>query len=230
MFILDQDPKKAAKYLIRKHITFYIPIIELVFRRIHTKDNSKKLISSLDEFTTYSKHNYIWLASFYKELQELYKKHISKENKYKKSIIGFNTEFLLPLDEIPNRKFKIFESKYFLCTREFVKKLNSEVKVVKDIIDYSRKVYLLNKYSKSKFVSGYPRWYVESMTIFKSYDYKNRVNIKIDVNKSKGYKYYYSMVSSEWYELKNVPVEMEYVINSLIFPNIMASEVKLSMY
>jgi len=228
MYILDAEPKKAANSLTKRNIMSYIKDIEETFiiynkyRKIFSKDTSREINRELRHKVLrkfiQDKKCRSWLVTFYDELQEIYKKYISLDNTYlnndnfDKSILEefktYNT-ILLANEDIP--EFSVIKAHTY--------KYSSQINICEDKIQLNRILYILRKFREDQFPKGFPQWYLlgEKETVFKSYNFKNRVSVKIELVAG-NYRYFHRIMKGEWKEIKDVPDDMAFIINSFLFP------------
>lgn len=213
MYILDKDPYNSAIYLTRLHISTYIRKLEQSFIYFNDKNystNEKTIIKSI----IHSKENYDWFSKFYESLIEAYKsikEYTCENNNFKKEYLytnnilfestGLNLPCILDFDYL---KYKTQPNKKYINR-------------VQDTISKNRILYILNDYKADSFPMGMPAWYSkigeEVYSCFSRVDRKNVKILAVDGN----YKYYISTISDKWEEIKNVPPEIKYFINSLLY-------------
>jgi hypothetical protein len=217
MYILDEDPCKSASYLIKQHIYKYITDLEYSFTYYNLK-KIKPINSSivLQECIIYSKENYLWFSKFYEELKKLYNKFVVGKKIF---INNFDESFLYNLNNI---EFKNTGLKLPKALDSFINKFNRYIyhKYVKDLtnpIDINRIMYIINNYKVDSFMGTIPPWYSSvSNIIYSSYNKKDRNRVKIIFEDGK-YKYFISFISDKWTEVKDVPPEIKYFINSVLY-------------
>lgn len=219
--ILDEDPRKAAKALIRTHVMHYISILQNIFIYYHNNDENKKHprthIRMWANYMRRSKQNFLWTVTFYKTLQEIFKNSISKRNEYYiDTKLDFNDSYLELDKSLPNGRHEIC-----LFDKHINKYLNDKIKYKKlkeTFINTNRISYLQCNYPKDMFVnSKVPSWYSK---INKTYEFENIIDnmgIRIIRDNLGNYKYYCKPgLSDIWIEIKNVPQDMRFIINGMI--------------
>ena len=82
----------------------------------------------------------------------------------------------------------------------------------------SRAIIILMDPCYEDFVFGAPAWLrYTTGNALTAYDEDNRRHIKIDIEKDR-FKYYTSIISDNWKEIKDVPPEIDKIVNYLISP------------
>lgn len=85
-----------------------------------------------------------------------------------------------------------------------------------DNVITSRAILTKMEPTNDEFLYGVPVWLRSiSKIVYSGYDVINHRHIKIE-NTHEGYKYYTSFISDNWEEIKNVPKEMEIIINQIL--------------
>ena len=201
MYILDYDPIKAARGLIRTHIVRYIKILQCSFVKMHSgfsmlpKYYMKKYMKNL----YYSKENYLWFSEFYTELKKL---------------INFNPTYIDRFDEsmVYDTDGLVFHHKGLNLPQISTNPENV------DLVLYNRMIYIKKNYDKSNFVGGkYPEWYVNISTeVMQKYDRNSGKGLKITVDDNGYYRYWIANYFNKWIEIKDVPKEIKYFINVLL--------------
>lgn len=215
MYILDEDPIQSARCLIKPLVLLYLQCLEYSFsycNGIIVEENSRVyLVPRL----SYSLDNYIWFSKFYEELVSMRLKYdlgeyssrqyFNKELLYKPSITFESTGLLLPTTfESPRSNYKK------TCYKRYIRGLTSP-------IDINRIIYILQSYNASMFACGIPAWY-SSVTskVLEKYSKKDRKNVKI-ISNGDEYQYFISTISDKWVEVENVPAEIKYVIDAILY-------------
>ena len=221
IIILDEDPKKAAKALVRIHVTFYIPLLQKIFIRYHNGNFTKRSISHMwISYMKRSKQNYSWVVEFYEALQEIFKNSISRENKYYSDPkIDFYNYYLKIDDTLPLGRQELCVHSHRIDAHKDNKKKFKEFK--DSFINSNRIKYLMMNYPEAMFVnSKAPEWYGVVKGNFEFINVIDNMIVRLVRNSQGNYKYYCKVgLSDIWEEIKNVPQEMRFIINALVYTN-----------
>ena len=195
LYILDEDPVKAARSLIQIHIIRYIKNLQYTFVKAHNRNKFRKNNDHIFKIVYYSKENYIWFSEFYKELKRII-------NYEPDCVPEFNESLLF---DISNMSFKGTGLMF------------SEENDVSTTILKHRAKYIKKNYDKKLFLCSFPEWYVcLNEELFNRYDNKSGKGLKITINKDGSYNYFVSNYFNKWIELEKVPKEIDYFINYLL--------------
>ena len=203
--VLDRDPVYAARALTKKDIVKAYCLLKEVFQEI--KDNNiyhEPLVNTL----LYSRENFMWYVSFFKEL-----KNITRDNK----------EFEIPYEKCPFSKgtssIALYQPFYAHTRKGTAVLFNYKVlsKKLPPINNYRIK-YIMENYDMSDFIDDcYPAWYlIKRTTIFEQYSEKTNTRVRIDFREGE-FHYYIAGASDNWQKIEYVPVEMDHVISALLF-------------
>lgn len=198
--ILDIDPIFAADFLTIEDSEKCFKLMKEVFKDLTSEKQQHKV---LETSILYSKTNFEWFASFALRLAELNEGIVEIPYKFKEGLKK-GPEFVY----FPPLKL----SKGLITFRYF------RVKDTNPITHY-RIQYIKEAYEVEAFRDGYPVWYMLSnTTIFERYDSKTGVRSRIDFNNGELH-YYLAGASDNWKKLVGVPLEMDYIVSSLLFRN-----------
>ena len=219
ILILDEDPDKAAKALIRAHVVMYLPMLQHVFKGYHEGHARKSTRAyAWINYMKRSKQNYTWVVKFYSALQHIFKNNISKTGIYFNSPrLKFKEDFLELPKELLNGRPEIclpapYLDKYLNDRKKF-----KEFKEAQ--IDTNRVQYIMMNYSKGYFVNKTPPpWYSKVKGTFEFMNVIDNMVVRIVRNHLGMYRYYCRVgLSDTWDEIKNVPAEMSFVVNALMY-------------
>lgn len=211
--ILDSNPAIAAKYLTKKDIIDHLKYLIRCF-----KDLREDTATDVDVLTTIccmkkNRQTYNWFVTFYKELQKLYKNYISEEKEYL-SYLSFEDSYLTYLDYLPSG------SVWFPRPTELLEKRKHLTKYTyshKNLIMYNRCEYKKYRYSTYDFTCGKPRWYrIKTLIILDTYSKEDSTRFKVLLDSENNFRYFYSVLGTEYIEVKKVPVEIGYLIRGIV--------------
>lgn len=203
--ILDKNPTYAARFLSKRDAVSAYKLLVDTFTEIK---NEKYYYELLHDNILKSKNNFVWFASFLKELEDI---NDVKEN------------FKIPYEKCPTNVGRELEVRQpFYCEKKSNKKI-----VVKEVatnvarqsaINNYRIQYIARDYDMSEFVDDcFPAWYLlHTTTIFEQYNEKTNTRVRIDFRGGE-FLYFISGASDNWQPILDVPVEMDHVISALIF-------------
>lgn len=238
ILILDEDPDKAAKALIRAHVVTYLPILQNIFVRYHERYSKKNTRSyTWMNYMKRSKQNYTWAVKFYSALQNIFKNKISKMGiYYSNPKIRFVEDYLEVPKELINGRPEICVPACYLDKYPNDKKKFKEFK--EDQINTNRVQYIMMNYSKGFFVDKEPPyWYSKVKGTFEFMNVIDNMIVRIVRNHLGMHKYYCKVgLSDTWDEIKKVPPEMSFIINALLYTcnglnkNIVEKRLKDTLY
>lgn len=215
MYILDVDPYLSATFLIKNHITRYIDELQNSFCLYNIENYTYSDTLYVAKDIIYSEENYIWYSKFFESLQEMYKIY---KGDYRPLNSHFKKEFLYNINrDFPFIGLKLPAVTEFNYLEQKVYLHSKYLKNIEDVISKNRVLYILNNYKVASFIGGVPSWYTSvGEEIYNGYNKIDRKKIKI-VAINGNYKYYTSTISDRWEEIENVPHDMKYIVNSIIF-------------
>lgn len=222
ILILDEDPRKSAKSLIRSHVMHYIPILQKIFIQYSYKkeEETQYIRSHTNMWINYmkrSRQNFLWVVYYYKTLQEIFKNTISKREEYYKSPkVDFNDSYLELDKSLPNGRHEIC-----LYNKHINKYQNNKIKYKKlkeNFVNTNRMTYLKANYPEHMFPNSRPpKWYNK---INKTHEFENTIDnmdIRIITNSLGNYRYFCKIgLSDIWIEIKNVPSDMRFIMNAIL--------------
>lgn len=219
ILILDLDPRRAAKYLIKYHVITYLPLIQTIFLIYHNVEESKNSI--LYTWVTYmrrSLQNYTWVVNFYKTLQEVYKNKISpNESYYYNPKILFDDSYLTIPKDLKSKRHEI------CVTPAKMDRYKGNIKKYREFKDKQivndRLYYIVNNYPENLFPNGeMPYWYSKMKNTFEYHNPIDNMEVKLIRDYKGDYRYYCKVGASDiWDEIKNVPSEMRFIVNTLMY-------------
>ena len=220
ILILDEDPYKAAKCLIKAHVVFYIPMLQNIFAKYH--DVNFNIVHSHTytwiHYMRRSKQNYAWTVKFYKTLQEIFRTKISfNSSYYNNTDIPFSEDYLEVPTDLNNGRHEIClpPSHMNKHTKNIVRfKELKEKQVISNRIQY-----LIMNYSDHLFPGRVlPEWYNRVKNTFEYLNVIDNALVRLVRNNMGSYKYFCKVGASDtWIEIKNVPEHMKYIINALMY-------------
>lgn len=159
----------------------------------------------------FSKENTDWYEKYYNQLgkiiytvtgEEVAQKTFTFDNVYRNG--GYETNPLkihnIALDDTYENFFEEFPNLY---------ELTNNIKLSRTILDLTEPEF-------SDFVFGIPQWFLSNKGILmEDYDLKNRRHIKI-VKTDGGLRYFTAILSNNYKEIKNVPPEMQVVVEYIL--------------
>lgn len=202
--ILDRNPSFAARFLTREDADKSYKLLKEVFTHIK---NGEYYYEVLQDNILKSRNNFIWFASFFRELEEINKVET----------------FKIPYDKCPQNEGKELEVRQpFRCItrgkqRVVLKPLYTNILRQPAVNNY-RIQYIANNYDMSEFQDDcYPAWYLlKNTTIFEQYNEKTNTRVRIDFRNGE-FKYFIAGASDNWQPILDVPMEMDHVVSALLF-------------
>ena len=205
--ILDMKPKFAATFLTKEDAMRSYNLLLEVYEDI--KANTIKYVP-LTNTILYSRSNFMWFATFFRELE----KNLNIEEHYR-----------VPYKNSPEDKSETFEiyqpfepayRKKGLCLQY----LKTNVKDQSPINNY-RILYVMANYEMDEFQGDcFPGWYLlKDTTVFEQYNEKTNTRVRIDFRNGE-FMYFIAGASDNWQPILGVPVEMDHVVSALLFRNI----------
>lgn len=207
--ILDKDPSIAVKSMtIEDSEKVYLKMKES-YEAI-SKGESKHLL--LEQSIMYNYYNFMWFASYFRELEKVNNKLIETKIPYDKSPEKTNKKVNYCYFQPPIRVCLTEDKRYRI---EYIELYNKRG----DIVNFHRTIYICNFYEFVDFPEGYPSWYTLNNTIvYEKYNPKINKRVKV-VYRDSEFRYYIAGASDKWEEILNVPLEIDDVIASIIFRN-----------
>lgn len=212
--ILDRNPQFAAKFLTKKDLKKAYDLMKEVYKEIK---KGKKYREILYDTVMDSSQNFIWFATFFKEMEKILK--VEEEfdipyDKIPKNSLSENR------DEIPHvsQPFKV--SSYSASKPVCITKVVTNVKEQNPINNY-RIMYISQDYDMSEFQDDcYPGWYlIKDTTVFEQYNEKTNTRVRIDFRNGE-FMYFIAGASDNWQPIPDVPIEMDHIISALLFRNL----------
>ena len=197
--ITDLNPIYAANFLTVTDCEESFNLLKDTFNKLGKKDQ-KNIV--LEKLILYNKDSFEWYTSFALQLAELNESTIKIPYNVKENVLlGDRKIAILPPIKL---------SRGMVVPNLF--KVEDERPLTQNRIKYIGEVH-----EAEEFKDGYPAWYMLSnTTIFEKYDAKTGVRSRIDFNNGE-FHYYISGASDNWKKLVGVPLEMDYVVSSLLF-------------
>lgn len=222
MLFLDENPIECVRstpFTLYEHILRHIKMgyEELmknpsVFERKNFGVKMEDLYVLVAYDMKLGKRNRDWLVQYYNTMSVYYQKISGKNygairNDYLPAR-GLDSFLTAPLD-IHSPMLDNFYLDIVLKHGDIYKNFESN-------IDISRVLLLQLDPTEEEFQYGLPTWYSEAKgQDFIAFDQTTRRYIKIS-KRDGNFKYYTSFISDNWREIKDVPKEMDYIINFLI--------------
>ena len=203
MYILDENPELAARYLIRTHALKYLKCIECTMLYVHRINRSWQYRKIIDKNIYYSYSNYVWFSEFYLALRKLLPDYKIQE--------GFHKGLLYNYPEVQTHG----DGLRFL-PEETPESTKKSIKL--DPISHNKVCYLKKQYKKSAFLCGYPDWYLNTTSnlIFEDYFTKGRKGLRLTYEDGT-YHFYTADFFNQWKEIKNVPYDIGIFIDYFLF-------------
>ena len=158
-----------------------------------------------------SNDNFMWFATFFKELENA----LEVENNYEVPY------FRLPENsgEAPN-VYQPFKANYRGKNKIKLNFLKSNVKEQPPINNY-RILYIMAEYDMDEFQEDcYPGWYLlKDTTVFEQYNEKTNTRVRVDFRNGE-FMYFIAGASDNWQQIPDVPIEMDHVVSALLFRNV----------
>lgn len=210
--ITSTEATKAPYCMIKEDIEKTYVLLDKFYKELNETGTTK--FTMLYNILTYSRDNFIWLATFTKELENLYAK------------LGNEIyDIEIPYDLLPTRKSK--EALYWYPPTELLQLRGGKYKVLYkrakvrvkyNIIKLNRLLYIKNNYEGPDFYDGFPEWYYlkDGIEVFNKYcrNISKRVKI-IYINNE--YRYFIAGASDNWQEIQGAPLEIDDVVTALLF-------------
>jgi hypothetical protein len=205
--ILDINPVFAANFLTKEDLKTSYNLLIKVYNDI--KENLftyKPLISTILD----SRGNFMWFATFFKELEKNLEVEEPYNIPYKCSPDNEDSELTIyqPF-KATHRKGKVG-----------LTYLKTNVKDQSPINNY-RILYIMEDYDMNDFQGDcYPGWYLlKDTTVFEQYNEKTNTRVRIDFRNGE-FLYFIAGASDNWQPIPEVPIEMDHVVSALIFRNV----------
>ena len=210
--ITSTEATKAPYCMTKEDIEKTYVLLDKFYKELNETGTTK--FTMLYNILTYSMDNFIWLATFTKELENLYAK------------LGNEIyDIEIPYDLLPTRKSK--EALYWYPPTELLQLRGGKYKVLYkrakvrvkyNIIKLNRLLYIKNNYEGPDFYDGFPEWYYlkDGIEVFNKYcrNISKRVKI-IYINNE--YRYFIAGASDNWQEIQGAPLEIDDVVTALLF-------------
>lgn len=195
--ILDEDPQFAARFLTKSDIKLCYEGLKAFYANINSNEN----FAILRDTAFTSAQNYRWLAAFFKELED---------------ILEIEERVEVPFPELPEAEDTEFQTPFHKGTSNKV--VREKITIGSDnIIDLYRYIYITKFHKVDEFIDGFPLWYnLNGKTLYEAYDERTNYRIRID-GVDNELRYYVSGASDNWQEIVGVPIEIDYVVEALLF-------------
>ena len=205
--ILDMNPTFAANFLTKNDLQTSYNLLKEVYSDLRSGVvNYIPLVNTI----LASRDNFMWFATFFKELEA-----------------GLNVEepFDIPYTSSPEnvgeapevyQPFKSVQRKGSIGLTY----LKTNVKDQSPINNY-RILYIMQDYDMDEFQGDcYPGWYLlKDTTVFEQYNEKTNTRVRIDFRNGE-FLYFIAGASDNWQPIPDVPVEMDHVVSALLFRNV----------
>ena len=202
--VLDRDPVFAARALTKKDLEKSFKLLKETFKEIGSDNIYHELLANTILF---SRENFLWFASFLKEMQSLLRGR-GVEIPYEKCPLLVNM--------LPPKAYQPFYAK----KRGKVISLHNYSVLSKKLhfVNNYRLKYILENYDMSEFLDDcYPEWYlIKNTTVFEQYSEKTNTRVRIDF-KGGEFSYFIAGASDNWQKIECVPEEMDHVVAALLF-------------
>ena len=206
--ILDRDPVFAARALTKKDIEKSYKLLKETFEEI---ENDKIYHEILAETLLFSRENFTWFSSMFKEFENLLE--VEEEDKYR-----------IPFEKCPNINFLkppvVYQPFHAGKTRNKKATVSSYKILSKKLhpINNYRIKYIMENYDMSEFIDdAYPAWYLlKDTTVFEQYSEKTNTRVRIDFRDGE-FSYFIAGASDNWQRIDRIPIEMDHVIAALLF-------------
>ena len=202
--VLDYKASFAAESLCKSDLNICYNFLRDAFKALG--ENLIEDYPIMFDFISQGNKAFIWIVTFFKEIEK---------------ILDVQDKLVIPPFEVSECKEFSFPPPYTF--REYGQKYRIEPINIKlktdDVVNKYRVLYIKNCYAVTDFIDGYPSWYMLSdTTIFEEYNPKINRRIRIDCNRGE-YLYFIAGASDNWQQIVNVPIEIDYVVTSLLFRN-----------
>ena len=203
--ILDRDSTFAARALTKKDMQKSYNLLKETFEEIG-KDNiyHEPLANTL----LFSRENFMWFATFFKELESLLRVDAELEIPYEKC--PTSTPLKPPIVYQPFYCHKCNKVAVLFNYKVLSKKLHP--------INNYRIKYIMENYDMSEFIDdAYPSWYlIKDTTVFEQYSEKTNTRVRVDFREGE-FSYFIAGASDNWQKIEGVPLEMDHVVAALLF-------------
>lgn len=208
--ILDRTPKYAAMSLTKDDLKEAYPILSGAFEEIKQEiplDECKYRV--LVDTISSNKDNFMWYASFHKELE---------------NVLEVPTYTKLPFKKCPSARSKtkspIFQKPFHINKSNGCYKIEYDKKSTfkSDPVNAYRVRYILEQYEITDFQDDvFPSWYLVSNThLYEKYNERTNTRIRVSFRNGE-FQYEISGASDNWQKIEDVPPEMDHVVSALIF-------------
>lgn len=230
LFVLDEDPIKAARSLVHKHLLTHARMIaeSLTFKYLIDRDLlAEATIKNYYKFKpqpfvyktpfniNFFSEMYLEIARIYRESTKLYLPEVHRFDKneilhnYKIATFPRSTKDYLDLpDYAHDIKRRKALAKYNILGMD--NPSNSP-------IDIQRLMYIVNGYPIQQFPCGAPEWYSPMCReVYRKYDRLSKKTFIIEVDSSGKYRYFFQHISDHKRELTDIS-ELRELIDSLLY-------------
>lgn len=202
--ILDADPVFAANFLTIEDLKYSYNLLrdaydDLKLGNINYVPLTNTILASRD--------NFLWFATFFRELEKA---------------MGIQEPYNIPYKKSPENEDiapEVYQPFKYTSTKK-LKYLKTNVKDQSPINNY-RILYIMADYDMDEFQGDcYPGWYLlKDTTVFEQYNEKTNTRVRIDFRNGE-FLYFIAGASDNWQPIPEVPIEMDHVISALLFRNV----------
>ena len=199
--ILDYNPVFAANFLSNDDLKETYRCLKEIFKAIEDGEIENYLV--MNDFLNRDRKRYSWLVTFFKQIEEILEEDPMDIPHYK-CVREVKLKFPPP--------FKIVCSKKKYRVQPFSLKLRTE-----DVVNKYRVLYISRCYELNDFKEGFPIWYtLKDTTVYENYNSRINKRIRIDYNNGE-FLYFIAEASDNWRQIIDIPIEIDYVVNALLF-------------
>ena len=201
--ILDVGPVFSADFLSKEDMDNCYNSLKIIFKAIEEGNIEDYVI--MNTFLNHDSRCYVWIVTFFKRIEENLGVSETKIPQYE-FYQSDRVDFPPPYEIVKTNK------------GYGIKPINIKLRT-EDIVNKYRVLYIKRGYEVEDFQDGYPAWYsISDTTVFEKYDVKTNRRVRIDYNKGE-LLYFIAGASDNWQQIIHVPIEMDYVVMSLLFRN-----------
>ena len=226
IYILDEDYRLCALSYTTEHLRKYIEYITWSICRRFGDTSVKREAGKHEriDYMFYNQRTAYWFYQLYLEMQTIHRKVFGADYKVT-NLLDYKwiNEFhgvsgpIVKHKQCKPIRFPIPELIY-KQNKDILEPYEKQIFRLRTPITRYRIMYMINGYLNSEFPAGAPAWYnCMRGTIYEAFNKMTRMYYKIDTSVEGVYTYYYSNNGKNWHEIKNVPLDMRGLIDSIIF-------------
>ena len=216
MLITDSDPILSARSTPVELLSYISDGICKGYEMSKsTGYKSIRTITDLSELVhsdlTYSRENYLWYSRYYKEILDIAELAGMKTCRVHLSVLN-----IVQGELFFKNPLKLHSPMYDNYYYELYNSNRDKYNDAKTVYALSKMFLVDMKPHFSDFVKGIPTWLIDTTNVVMyTYDKTNRRHIKIERDGNR-FRYYTAIISDNWKEIKEVPPDIDVIVQYLI--------------